>query len=300
MRLSERLGPYTVIGLMGMCKNAGKTTVLNHLVEDLYKWSTLGLTSIGYDGEEKDQVTNLRKPRVPVYPGMIIATAASCLRDTELDYQVLEDTGFRTVLGNILIIKAISSHIVEVAGPSMVKRMEEVIIRMKSYGCKKIFVDGAAGRLSFSRLCDANILAVGGALTTDLKKLQILVRHQLTIMELGKDKVLYREKDSHEVSPTIRHRGSLVDDDLVCYIEKGKKKVIIDHPASSFITIKGFHRFRKKGGRLFVKEPLHLIAITINPMTPYASWLNSNEMRESLEKLTDLPIINILEEDTYE
>ncbi len=302
MRLSDRLGPYWVIGFMGMCKNAGKTTVLNQLVEDLYETHTIGLTSIGYDGEEKDQVTNLKKPRIPVHPGMIIATAASCLDESYLKYKILEDTGIRTILGNILIIEALSSHIVEISGPSMVKRMKSVINKMKDYGCNKVFVDGAAGRTSFSRVCDANILAVGGALTSDLDKLEILVKHQIAMFELEVNNDLeymdFEEDESR--SHMIRHQGSLVDDDLVYYLEKGSKKIMIEHPTSSFLSIKAYHRFRKKGGKLFVKAPLHLLALTINPMTPYGPWLDSGAMKKRLEEVCHLPVINIVEEDKYE
>ena len=46
------------IGILGTAKNTGKTTTFNFLLE----WSNLksirvGLTSIGYDGEDIDNIT---------------------------------------------------------------------------------------------------------------------------------------------------------------------------------------------------------------------------------------------------
>ncbi len=77
--LVELLEPYKIIGTVGLCKNAGKTTVLNYL---LNQWATnkvLGITSIGYDGEATDGVTLLPKPRILGRNGMVIATSQHCL-----------------------------------------------------------------------------------------------------------------------------------------------------------------------------------------------------------------------------
>ena len=68
------------IGILGTAKNTGKTTTFNFLLE----WSNLesikvGLTSIGYDGEDIDNITGLPKPRIFVQKDNTIATAEQCL-----------------------------------------------------------------------------------------------------------------------------------------------------------------------------------------------------------------------------
>lgn len=78
--LYELIKPYSSVSLIGMCKNAGKTTVLNRLIKDCRRMDEgIALTSIGRDGERSDLVTNTKKPEIFVYDGTIIATAEKLL-----------------------------------------------------------------------------------------------------------------------------------------------------------------------------------------------------------------------------
>lgn len=305
MRLYERLEGYSTIGIVGMCKNAGKTTVLNAIIEKLNSSEKIGLTSIGYDGEETDQITNLEKPRIPVKEGVLVATASECLGKTQVSYRLVEDTGIRTVIGNIMIVEALGSGIIEVAGPSIVAQMGKILEKFKDYGCTKIFVDGAAGRISFSKLCEANILAVGAAVSTDMHKLEVAVKHQLVFADLEvavEDSELTNANNRQNTAEqTIHeHNGSLVDEDVQNYALDGKKMISVEHVSSVFLSIKAWNRFKRKGGKLFVRKPFNLLCLTMNPMTPYGPWADKEKMKLILESVTDLPVINVLEEDSYE
>ena len=75
--LYELVAPYDSVSLIGMCKNAGKTTTLNQLIAELKRNGvSFGATSVGRDGESTDLVTNTVKPGIFVYKGTIVATAA--------------------------------------------------------------------------------------------------------------------------------------------------------------------------------------------------------------------------------
>ena len=50
------------LSIVGMCKNAGKTTVLNRLLSLKANGEVWGLTSIGRDGESTDVVTGMMTP----------------------------------------------------------------------------------------------------------------------------------------------------------------------------------------------------------------------------------------------
>ena len=64
-----------ILGIAGTAKNTGKTTTTNAILACLRKRGiAVFLTSIGYDGENLDNVTGLPKPKIPVEPGDIIAT----------------------------------------------------------------------------------------------------------------------------------------------------------------------------------------------------------------------------------
>ena len=112
------LKDYKRLSIIGMEKNVGKTTVLNKLIEDIGLQKTIGLTSIGRDGEDTDVVTNTHKPRIYVNQGTIIATARDCLRNCDVTKEILYTTDFSTPMGDIIILRAISAGYVDIAGPS--------------------------------------------------------------------------------------------------------------------------------------------------------------------------------------
>ena len=63
--ISELVWGFRSVSIIGMCKNAGKTTVLNRLIQELsHSGQVLALTSIGRDGEDKDLVTGTKKPGI--------------------------------------------------------------------------------------------------------------------------------------------------------------------------------------------------------------------------------------------
>ena len=63
--LRELSKEYKTISIVGMAKNAGKTTALNFLIEEaMDEGVRLGITSTGRDGESTDLVTETEKPRV--------------------------------------------------------------------------------------------------------------------------------------------------------------------------------------------------------------------------------------------
>ena len=73
--LLQLLNGVQTMSIVGMCKNAGKTTMLNWMLHHDRLQGTLGLTSIGRDGESTDVVTGTEKPGIFVREGTLIATA---------------------------------------------------------------------------------------------------------------------------------------------------------------------------------------------------------------------------------
>lgn len=65
---------YKTLSIVGMAKNAGKTTALNYLIEEaIDEGILLGVTSTGRDGESQDLVTGTEKPRVYLDQDMLVA-----------------------------------------------------------------------------------------------------------------------------------------------------------------------------------------------------------------------------------
>ena len=98
--LLRRLNETKTMSIVGMCKNAGKTTMLNWMLSGGHLHGTLGLTSIGRDGESTDIVTGTEKPGIFVKEGTLIATAKDMLRLGDVTKEILMTTGIPTPLGS--------------------------------------------------------------------------------------------------------------------------------------------------------------------------------------------------------
>jgi len=108
-----------VLGILGTAKNTGKTTTTSALLEIANKKNlSIGITSIGYDGEDIDNITGLPKPRIFTKKGILIATTNNCIKAGTAVIEILEETKFYTALGNIVIGKITKEGLVVIAGPN--------------------------------------------------------------------------------------------------------------------------------------------------------------------------------------
>src|SRR5690554_1770054 len=117
-KMLSKIRNKKVISLIGMAKNVGKTTTLNYLIRKLTD-KTLGLTSIGRDGELRDLTLDIPKPRIYINKGTLIATTTACLELSDFTKQILDSTGIITPLGEVVIVRCLSDGYVELAGPSI-------------------------------------------------------------------------------------------------------------------------------------------------------------------------------------
>ncbi|WP_349763201.1 hypothetical protein [Fusobacterium sp. SYSU M8D902] len=180
------LKQYKRISIIGMEKNVGKTTLLNFLINKIGDKKVVGLTSIGRDGEEVDVVTTTSKPRIYVYPNTIIATARDCLRNCDITGEILYTTDFSTPMGNIVIVRAITSGYVDIAGPSYNSQIKEILELMERYGSELSIVDGALSRKgsAMSDVTEATILSTGAALSLDMGKVIDETKTTVSLLQL--------------------------------------------------------------------------------------------------------------------
>ena len=161
-----------IIGVAGTAKNTGKTTTLCSLIDAAYAQGRLpGVTGIGYDGEERDNVTLLPKPRITVFPGMIVTTSEQCLAASTARLRILRRTGYQTALGEVVITVVEEAGLVVVAGPNKAADLAAVGQQMSSLGVSDLLVDGSLNRIAPMAVADRVVFATGGARTTELKYL---------------------------------------------------------------------------------------------------------------------------------
>ncbi len=162
-----RLEELQSLALIGLSKNAGKTTCLNHIIN---AWHTSGqtrplaLTSIGRDGEVEDIISGRLKPRIYIPAGTLIASAESALQRSDALLEILELSNVRTAFGEVIICRALSDGYVELAGPSASEGITVISDLFRQHEPDCLFViDGALSRRSQagSGVSEAVILAVG-------------------------------------------------------------------------------------------------------------------------------------------
>ncbi|TYP59879.1 hypothetical protein [Thermosediminibacter litoriperuensis] len=185
-----------IIGVAGTAKNTGKTTTISALLEGFsyLNNNVVGLTSIGYDGEEIDNVTGLLKPRLFLKRGSVVATAAACLRAGSAELEILETTDIMTPLGRISIAAVKSDGLAVVAGPNKSRELRRVLDRMtEKAGCDIILVDGALNRIAPMIETEGIILATGAARNPDVIELAEETGQICSIFKLPEAGKIYKQ-----------------------------------------------------------------------------------------------------------
>ncbi len=185
MRSFEDWLPSAVtIAIAGICKNAGKTSLVNHIL-DLYPEFNWAVFSTGIDGEETDTVFKTPKPRVKLPGGSLFVCDTRILNLHKGDIAViikLPNAG-----RPLWIARALTALETEITGPASQKAQTDLIFKLKRLGAQKVIVDGSLDRkaIAHSPLVEAMILAVGASfgsmneILDELQRIQLLSRIQL-------------------------------------------------------------------------------------------------------------------------
>jgi len=320
---------YSLISLVGNAKNAGKTTVLNHLIQECGS-KRIGITSIGLDGEKIDQITNLPKPRIHVKPKMLVATAKECLRECEAGYKILKTTDLYTALGPIVIIEITAPGNCLVGGPSTITKMKKVIREFRRLGIKNILVDGAFSRSTFSQIGGAVIFCVGASYSQDMGKVVSHAQNTIKQFQLpkfdqlsrplgrsSKIQKIYQDGDRKTVGidSTLGNGKSIIEtigsDVRFLYVPKAvsqsflkefvkerqrlKCDLIVSSPTHLMVDEQLLKHLFLLDQKIYVLHPMKLAAIAYNPFSPTGYAFSNEQFKAELQKVTDLPVINVLE-----
>lgn len=164
---------YKTLSIVGMAKNAGKTTALNYLIEEaIDEGVMLGITSTGRDGETQDLVTGTEKPRVYLDQDMLVAVPTLLYDLADAGLEVIRKTKYSTAIGELLICRVREAGYVQIAGPVINAEQKMLCDDMLGLGCQLILIDGAIDRKSIASpdTSDAIILSTGAVLSRKLNK----------------------------------------------------------------------------------------------------------------------------------
>jgi hypothetical protein len=247
------------------------------------------------------------------------------------------DTQMLTAIGTVIIIKVLSEGFIEVAGPSMSSQIRRLCQVMIDLGCDKVFVDGAASRMTYGNYVDCSILSVGAAMSSDMKQVVRATKHIVEMMNLPLAKfvdksvtnslnpyVKVNEKTHHYYS----FRGNIVDKDVIEILKAEKDfnssysisninsrfmdkdeqldsdidslkyiKIIVNDSTSIHLSPRIYNNLKKVNGQIYILNKMNLVALTINPMSPYGEWFDEVIFMDEIRKVVTLPVFNIIYEE---
>jgi hypothetical protein len=186
--LSDLTSSSERLALVGLAKNTGKTEALAALLRELSAAGrTVGVTSVGRDGEEHDVIDfRIDKPRVLLGAGSLVATTDALLSASGLPHQLLEQTDVRTPLGRVLIARLRGPGAIEVAGPSAATQVRAVSDAMLGHGAEQVLIDGAIDRRAASSpaVADGLVMSTGAVLSAELEEVVTITNDAVELVRL--------------------------------------------------------------------------------------------------------------------
>ena len=323
MRISDTIHSGAV-AIVGMCKNAGKTTVLNSVIKDMDD-RTLALTSIGRDGETVDVATVTPKPDVYVHEGTLFATASDILKYCDVTTEILDTCGIYTPLGEVVAARARSDGNIQIAGPSTVEGLRKVHTVLRSFGAEITIFDGAISRKSLSvpTLCEEFILSSGASYSPSMSQTVTDTAYfvRLFLSELadaavcdadGKfilftDEEMLTADSGAELTGIVRRKksfrrirlhGAVTDSIIKPLTECGLKntELVADDPSKLLLERKMYELCIARNIQIKVERRSRLCAVTVNPYSAYGAAYDRNAFFDAMQAAlagTDVPIFDV-------
>ncbi len=212
------------IGFAGTAKNTGKTTTAARVMALLREnGAKVAVTSIGYDGENVDNVTGLPKPLYYLKAGDIIATASQCLKTTPSSaYKLLEEAPIQTVLGSIQIIEILQNNTYTLAGPNRRTDLEIILQKLADRYVDYTLVDGALNRIVPMICTDGIVLSTGAAYNDEIHVTALHAAGITHLFQFQKMEGAQQYKNIHletqNGSKMSLHTSSLITEDTLAKI----------------------------------------------------------------------------------
>lgn len=292
------------LSIVGMCKNAGKTTVLNRILRES-RGRVLGLTSIGRDGESTDVVTGTEKPGIFVPEGTLFATAKDMLSLCDVTQEILSTTGVPTPLGEVVLVRARSAGNVQLAGPSITSQLKTVSDLFFSFGAEQTIIDGALGRKSLGAraVAEGVILCTGASYDRRMEKVVSDTANVFRVMNLKKAETVPAASDKTlaevlKTSPEALIPGALTDAAVVPLLKNGvlrNARLVVRDPSKVLLSPDTLDKFTIRNVSLETVEAAKTLCVTVNPVSAYGWTFDAEAFRNAMQAAVDVPVINVKE-----
>ena len=294
------------MSIVGMCKNAGKTTMLNWLLSHTGRQQILGLTSIGRDGESTDVVTGTEKPSIFVPAGTLIATAKDMIRLGDVTKEILVTTGIPTPLGEVIILRARSDGYVQLAGPSITTQLREVSRIFFELGATQSIIDGALGRKSLGarNVADGIVLCTGASYHMNMDKVIEDTANFCRLMDLAKVETLSPEAAEGLENCLKEHGeayipGALTDTMVIPLLRSGllrKSRLVVADPSKVLLKPDTLDKLAVREVALQTRDAARTLCVTVNPVSAYGWKFDKDVFIDRMRQSVKVPVINVKEE----
>lgn len=323
------------LSIVGTAKNTGKTETLNYILHRLASVSpnrTIGLTSIGLEGERRDQVTQTEKPEITLRTGDLFVTAESYYRQKELSAEVLGvERRYTTSTGKLIYAKARGRGKVLIAGPPTTLGLRKVIGEMARIGAQLTIIDGALSRKSLASpvVAEGLVLATGAALSAQPEQLIQQTKDLVSQIKLPEwsDRTMAESLEQADNGiRVIRQSGEVIDPGFASALlpelweesnwREGKGQLfvsgavhdsLLDRVRQSsvfdglivrdftrlFVSGRAMRSYLDSGKEIHCLNKAQLLAVTFNPQSPSGFRMHSREMCERLSQTLGLPVYDI-------
>lgn len=315
-----------IVAIVGICKNAGKTTVLNAVLKKFdYPW---GVLSTGRDGEREDIVFKTPKPRVVIPAGSFFCCDTHSLQEhgSSIEVMLALPSGNR----KLWLVKAYTELETEITGPGNAQAQMACAQKLMSLGAGKIIVDGSLDRKSIvlNKEVDGIILAAGasyGSKEAIIQELQrLLLLSEITVYPARKEEgdalwqkqeLLYKTKGlwqgsglSSLIGHDIELKALLSSNPEAIYIPGAYTgslhhklsgqllncEIIFRHPECLKLEQAELQEFIKSH-KVSCLIPFEIKTIALNAHGVGTADLAADELRKELQqKFGRLPIVDVL------
>lgn len=325
--LAPLVGNAPTVTIIGLCKNAGKTTAMCRLIEEL-AGETLAMTSVGRDGERTDVVTGTEKPEIWVPAGTLFATARGMrpLCDATLAVEAVTDV--MTPVGAVAVFRALSDGFIQLAGPSAVNQLAPLSRTFRALGADRVLIDGAAGRKSLAGAEPGAcaILCVGASMDGGIPVIaaetaytcklfdtreaehtglwaalnRVAAKYALFTLE-GEPLPLPAEDNGQPKWAELPREkcvlwieGGVTGPTLRTLARRGAPIVVATPDATHFLADRSSaETFFRCGGELMVRQKLTIAAVTANPWSAYGKHLDGPALLDELRGVVSVPVVNV-------
>lgn len=320
------------LSIVGLEKNTGKTECLNFVLKRLNSKNVkFTVTSIGIDGETVDQVTNTNKPEIEIYKGNYFITSEYHYLKRKIISEIIDVSRQKSSLGRFITAKSIVNGKVILSGPHSSNLLKTFSSNSHCENSEIFIIDGALSRLSSASpaVSEGMILNTGASVSTNMQSLVSKTDYVCNLIKLpqykslksdelidlkngiwaiGNDNLVYdlkipsvflldKNKENLFKHGHVIYASGAVGDAMLNFLKSQKEcsetVLIIKDFSRIFASKETVYAFLNKGGQIKVLLKTKLIAICVNPTSPFGFSFNSDSLKKEISDKTGVNTFDV-------